>query len=166
MTLVLGGISSGKSSFAESLASGEVLYVATALPGEAGIDARIAAHRVRRPAEWKVMTAVSGIAVGAHVENAAATTVLLDGFGLVVGAALESPDPARSVDDEVSAILDDAARRDWIIVSDETGLSPVALTPVGRAFQDILGRANQRLSAAANRAFLVVAGRAIELPPR
>src|SRR5437764_1479912 len=56
--LVLGGIRSGKSEYAESLVSTatEVRYVATAAP--AGDDdpewaARLAAHRDRRPAAWQ-----------------------------------------------------------------------------------------------------------------
>jgi adenosyl cobinamide kinase/adenosyl cobinamide phosphate guanylyltransferase len=90
--------------------------------------------------------------------------VLLDGFGLVVAAALESPEPALRVAAEVAGILDDSRRRDWIVVSEEVGLSLVAPTALGRRFQDLLGEANQALARAASRVILVVAGRALELP--
>src|SRR5687767_10394357 len=54
--LVLGGIRSGKSEFAEGLISGAsaVGYVATARPDpdDAAWTARIEDHRARRPAAW------------------------------------------------------------------------------------------------------------------
>lgn len=163
---MLGGISSGKSAFAESLVQGEALYVATALGVDDGMQARIAAHRRRRPADWPVFEAVERIAPLASELHPFAKTVLLDGFGLVVGSALASVNPAGKVESEVAAILADSARRDWIVVSEESGLSPVALTPIGREFQDLLGRANQLLSRRAAKAYLVVAGRPLELPAR
>ena len=59
-TLVLGGIRSGKSEFAESLVAdaANVRYVATASEFADGVDAdpdwaaRISAHRDRRPSGW------------------------------------------------------------------------------------------------------------------
>jgi adenosyl cobinamide kinase/adenosyl cobinamide phosphate guanylyltransferase len=50
-----------------------------------------------------------------------------------------------------------------IVVSNEVGLGVHPSTERGRAFRDLLGRANQRLAARADRALLLVAGRAIRL---
>ncbi|MDI6894758.1 MAG: bifunctional adenosylcobinamide kinase/adenosylcobinamide-phosphate guanylyltransferase [Bacillota bacterium] len=55
VTLVTGGARSGKSRFAEELASRsgkKVVYVATCIPGDEEMRARVAAHRRGRPSSW------------------------------------------------------------------------------------------------------------------
>src|SRR6266403_2987411 len=57
-TLLLGGVRSGKSRYAEALArvhGGPVTVIATATTDDEEMRARIAAHRARRPAEWTVV---------------------------------------------------------------------------------------------------------------
>ena len=49
-----------------------------------------------------------------------------------------------------------------IVVSNEVGLGVVPPTPLGRAYRDALGRANQLVAAAADDVRLLVAG--LELP--
>jgi adenosylcobinamide kinase/adenosylcobinamide-phosphate guanylyltransferase len=51
-----------------------------------------------------------------------------------------------------------------VVVTSETGLGGVALSPLGRAFQDLLGEVNQCLAREATDVYLVVAGRAMKLP--
>ena len=58
LTLVLGGVRAGKSSYAQRLASegdGRVLFVATAEAGDPDMAARIAAHRRDRPPDWDTL---------------------------------------------------------------------------------------------------------------
>jgi adenosyl cobinamide kinase/adenosyl cobinamide phosphate guanylyltransferase len=50
-----------------------------------------------------------------------------------------------------------------VVVSNEVGLGVVPDTPLGRRYRDVLGRVNAIFAAAADRACLVVAGRALEL---
>jgi adenosyl cobinamide kinase/adenosyl cobinamide phosphate guanylyltransferase len=161
LTVVLGGVRSGKSAYAERLIDGRAVYVATLLAQDEESRQRIERHRARRPAGWHTVEAVEGIV--AQTAGVPEGPVLLDGFGLVVAAALETPEPALRVAAEVAAILEDSRRRDWIVVSEEVGLSLVAPTALGRRFQDLLGEANQALARAARRVVLVVAGRALEL---
>ena len=87
--LILGGARSGKSAFAERLASslgGErVLYVATAIDdGDEDLQRRIRLHRERRPRGWGTLE----IGVLDEVLNAAEEwdTVLLDSLTLWVSA--------------------------------------------------------------------------------
>ncbi len=63
ITLILGGVRSGKSTLAEKLAAtragdaGGVLYVATLLPYDAEMRERVTLHRASRPAVWHTLEA-------------------------------------------------------------------------------------------------------------
>ena len=52
-----------------------------------------------------------------------------------------------------------------IVVSNEVGSGIVPDNLLGRTFRDLLGRANQRFAAVADRAVLSVSGRLVELGP-
>jgi adenosyl cobinamide kinase/adenosyl cobinamide phosphate guanylyltransferase/NaMN:DMB phosphoribosyltransferase len=165
--LVLGGIRSGKSAFAESLVEDapSVRYVATAVGGEEDPEwrARIEAHQRRRPQSWTTEETGADPRRLATVLSEAKPddTLLVDDLGGWVAALL---DPANQPQDDVAmvdglaaAVRECAAR--VVLVSPEVGLSLVPATPVGRAFADALGTANQALASACDRVVLVVAGR-------
>jgi adenosyl cobinamide kinase/adenosyl cobinamide phosphate guanylyltransferase/NaMN:DMB phosphoribosyltransferase len=164
--LVLGGIRSGKSAFAESLVEDapSVRYVATAVDGEDDPEwlARIETHQRRRPQSWTTEeTGPDPRRLAAVLSEAKPDeTLLVDDLGGWVAALL---DPANQPQDDVAmvdglaaAVRDCAAR--LVLVSPEVGLSLVPATPVGRAFADAVGTANQALAGACDRVALVVAG--------
>ncbi len=77
MTLVLGGIRSGKSQYAEQIAAGfggKILYVATAevWPGAGSMEYRVRKHRERRPESWLTLECPR------HVASAVRESGLLD----------------------------------------------------------------------------------------
>ncbi len=170
LTLVLGGARSGKSRHAEHLAAGHggrVLYVATAEPLDADMAARIARHRAERPAAWTTLEAPrqTGVAIRARAD--AHDVVLVDCLTVLASNVIIAlPEPLTAavaeaeLQSEVDALLTAyaAGPADWIIVSNEVGLGIVPTTPLGRLYRDALGRANQRLAAAADRVLLMVAG--------
>ncbi|GID32157.1 bifunctional adenosylcobinamide kinase/adenosylcobinamide-phosphate guanylyltransferase [Paractinoplanes brasiliensis] len=171
--LVLGGIRSGKSAFAESLVAGApaVRYVATASGGEDDPEwlARIEAHQRRRPQSWSTEETGADPARLTELLTEAKPddTLLVDDLGGWVAAVL---DPARQPNDDqadvaalAAAVRSCTAR--VVLVSPEVGLSLVATTPVGRAFADALGTTNQALADACDRVALVVAGRPVWLKP-
>lgn len=164
ITLVLGGSRSGKSVFAERLALDsvdDVTYVATARvdPDDADHQARIETHRVRRPDSWHTVECPDP-ALLAQVLGDIAGTVLLDSIGTwITGHPGLDADPQPLV----TALV--GRDGDTIVVSEEVGLAPHAPTDAGRRFADSVGTVNQAVSAVADRAVLVVAGRALELPP-
>ncbi|MCK5888682.1 MAG: bifunctional adenosylcobinamide kinase/adenosylcobinamide-phosphate guanylyltransferase, partial [Methylococcales bacterium] len=56
VTLVLGGARSGKSLYAEQLATASnasVIYIATAEANDSEMDTRIKKHQSRRPQHWQ-----------------------------------------------------------------------------------------------------------------
>jgi adenosyl cobinamide kinase/adenosyl cobinamide phosphate guanylyltransferase len=67
----------------------------------------------------------------------------------------------RRIDDVLDRIL--AREGDAIVVTNEVGDGVIPAYAAGRVFRDVLGRANRRLVAAADAAYLVVCGRAIDL---
>ena len=63
VTLVLGGARSGKSRYAQGLASAfeRVVYIATARRDDAEMRAKIAHHRRERPSAWKTVEVPSHV---------------------------------------------------------------------------------------------------------
>ena len=165
MIFLTGGARSGKSTLAVEMAGesgSHVRYVATALASDEEMKQRIAAHRQSRPGEWSVVEAP--IALAEAVSNAEPDEYLIvDCVTLWVSNLMADHDDETitGMVDAVAAILSD--RRDAVVVSNEVGSGIVPMDPVGRRFRDLHGRANQKLAAAADRSYLVVAGKTLEL---
>jgi adenosylcobinamide kinase / adenosylcobinamide-phosphate guanylyltransferase len=169
LTLILGGARSGKSRHALTYARprDRVLFVATAEGGDAEMEARIAAHRLERPAGWQTLEAPRDVAaaIGSTVDDHA--VVIVDCLTLlasnVVCALSEEAvvaDVERALQAEVEALLDLRGQRRarWVIVSNEVGMGVVPAYASGRMFRDALGRANQQVALAADEVVLMVAG--------
>ena len=157
ITLVLGGVRSGKSEVAERLAGpGPGTYLATGLvaPGDDDFAGRVARHRARRPPAWVTVEEPRAVPeVLARLQG----PVLLDALGTWVANDLR-PDLDRLVEALVSR------KGDTVVVSEEVGLGVHPVSEVGRLFADRLGEANRRVADVADRCLLVVAGRVVELP--
>ncbi|MGE2715993.1 bifunctional adenosylcobinamide kinase/adenosylcobinamide-phosphate guanylyltransferase [Mycolicibacterium litorale] len=167
-TLVLGGIRSGKSQWAEAeiaaAAPDVVRYVATGAPPDTDDDwaRRVDAHRSRRPGGWQTTesTDVPGVLRGdpdvpTLVDDIGGwLTAELDRCGAWTGGSV-----AAAVDDLVAAVT--AFTAPLALVSPEVGLTVVPATAAGRLFADELGTLNQRLAATCERVVLIVAGQPI-----
>jgi adenosyl cobinamide kinase/adenosyl cobinamide phosphate guanylyltransferase/cobalamin synthase len=157
ITLVLGGVRSGKSEVAERLAGpGPGTYLATGLvaPGDDDFAGRVARHRARREAAWATVEEPQAVPeVLARLDG----VVLLDALGTWI-----ANDPEADIDALVKALVHRPG--DTIVVSEEVGLGVHPVTEIGRLFADRLGEANRRVAEVADRCLLVVAGRALDLP--
>jgi adenosylcobinamide kinase / adenosylcobinamide-phosphate guanylyltransferase len=165
--LVLGGIRSGKSEWAEraiaeSVAEGEpVRYLATGpVPdGDADWSARVAAHRERRPSHWSTIETVD---VATQLRSDTATATLVDDVGGWLTAAMDRCGAwtGASVRADADDLLDAVAAfgAPLALVSPEVGLTVIPHTQSGRRFADELGTLNQRLAALCDRVVLVLAG--------
>jgi adenosylcobinamide kinase/adenosylcobinamide-phosphate guanylyltransferase len=170
MTLILGGARSGKSTYAEAraLESGlAVIFLATAQAGDEEMAARIAAHKANRPREWATLEAPLHAGQALLDSGLSAGYVLLDCLTLLASNILISlPEPLtqaaadNAVDREIDELLAAyAARKEsWLVISNEVGLGLVPPYPLGRTYRDTLGRANQRLAAAADEVVFLAAG--------
>ncbi len=175
---VTGGARSGKSTFAQRMAEASgrpVTFIATMEPLDEELEARVARHRETRPASWTTIEAPRDL-VAALRSTPTGSCVLIDCISLwVTNWLMGLGDPPALADlDQLESELDahvrsllavQAAREgELIIVTNEVGGGVVPPTPLGRAYRDLLGRVNQQLSLEASRAWLLVAGRALELP--
>ena len=173
ITLITGGARSGKSGFAERLAtqSGlQVVYLATARARDAEMAERIRRHRANRPADW--LTAEEPIRLGAALRAHARADrcLLIDCLTLWLNnliladhpddgeVAIVEPGPTFSAE---RADLLDALRTlpgQTILVSNEVGMGVVPLGALNRFFVDETGRLNQAIAALAGRVVWMVAG--------
>lgn len=160
--VVLGGQSSGKSAYAESLVDGEVTYVATAPARADDPDwlRRVETHAARRPGHWTTLETGDVAAV----LREAGGPVLVDDLGLWLTRVLddhwESPTARTAFDSALEELLAawTATTRDVVLVAPEVGSGVVPATPSGRLFADLLGRATTALAHAADEVVQVVAG--------
>ena len=184
--LVTGGARSGKSAFAQQLAERAaaedgapalpVIYLATMEPLDDELERRVARHREARPATWRTIEAPLDLR-GAIAAAPHEACLLLDCISLWVSNRLmplgDPPSTAdldvleQEIEQELEALvaLQRARAGALVVVSNEVGGGVVPPSALGRAYRDLLGRANQQVSAAASRAWLLAAGRALELPP-
>ncbi len=177
-TLVLGGIRSGKSRWAEeaiakALPAGRpVRYLASGLAGQA--DAawahRVAEHRSRRPAHWSTIETDD---IASQLRQSPATPTLVDDLGAWLTGTLDRNNAwdngsvAGPVRDTIDAMLAavNAFGSTLVLVSPEVGLTVVPATASGRRFADELGSLNQRVAELCDQVVLVVAGQAVQIKP-
>jgi adenosylcobinamide kinase/adenosylcobinamide-phosphate guanylyltransferase len=173
LTLITGGIRSGKSELAERLAreAGErVAYLATGVAIDDEMRTRIDQHRRRRPRGWITLEASEGrmtALLESHLGNVQA--VLLDDLGGLAAqlvmrtATVEEADDLMAREEQAFKALVHTARVPSIVVTSEVGLALVPTTDLGRRFADVLGRANQRWASAASNVTVVIAGLPLRL---
>lgn len=164
--LVLGGIRSGKSHWAEAdiaadMSTAPVRYLATGSTdtGDPDWSRRVDAHRRRRPAQWSTVETAD---VAAALRADTRTATLVDDIGGWLTAAMDRREAwtGGSVHADVDEICAAVTGFDGklTLVSPEVGLTVVPATAGGRLFADELGALNQRLAARCDRVVLVVAG--------
>jgi adenosylcobinamide kinase/adenosylcobinamide-phosphate guanylyltransferase len=144
-------------------------------PLDAELEARVAHHRASRPASWQTVEAPRELTTALE-RIAPDTCVLVDCLSLWVTNRLLEYGDAPSLDElsRLEALLESEVRAlaEWasgraapaILVTNEVGGGIVPDSPLGRAFRDVLGRVNQQAAALSSKAWLLVAGRALELP--
>lgn len=167
ITLVLGGAQSGKSYYAQQLASrfGRVAFIATARGTDAEMRKKIARHRLERPSGWMTIEAPLDLTRAISSASRESDVVLIDCLTVYVANAMSAgrKPKSRSKSDSracIEAVCDAirTAQTSVIVVSNEVGSGVVPPYRSGRAYRDFLGQMNQKVAQIADRVILMVAG--------
>lgn len=169
LTLVTGGSRSGKSRYAQQqaeLQEGPLLYVATAEIGDAEMAERIALHRAARGERWQTLEEALRLSDKLPAACPDYGGVVVDCVTLwLSNLYFHCDEQEQPVLDQVETLLQGLAKVAtpiWL-VSNELGSGIVPENPLARRFRDLAGSVNQRLAAAADAAWLVVAGLPLRL---
>jgi adenosylcobinamide kinase / adenosylcobinamide-phosphate guanylyltransferase len=164
VTLVLGGVRSGKSRYAQQLAQrvNRVTFIATAeRRDDEEMRRKIELHRAERPSHWA--TIEEPVDLAGAIESAAGDCdlLLIDCLTLFAANILEADgeDAARlksRIDAFCSVLM--TAPCSIVLVSNEVGSGVVPAYQLGRRFRDLVGEINQRVAAIADNVLLMVAG--------
>ncbi len=182
-TLILGGQKSGKSAHAEGLAaawlaqnpSHRATLIATATAGDAEMAARIARHQSDRAARVPgLATHEEPLALAQTIAQLSQphTLLVVDCLNLWLTNCLmplppQAPLPIAALPAQVAQLQAAlaAAPGPVVLVSQEIGLSLIALDAQVRQFVDALGLLNQSLAQSCAQVRLMVAGLPLPLKP-
>jgi adenosylcobinamide kinase/adenosylcobinamide-phosphate guanylyltransferase len=164
VTLVLGGVRSGKSRFAQQMAehAERVTFVATAeRRDDAEMHAKIVRHRAERPQTWATIEEPLYLARTIRDAGKDCNVLLVDCLTLFASNLLEAcgDDAGQQqthIDELCSALS--SAPCSIILVSNEVGSGVVPAYQLGRRFRDLVGEINQRVASIADTVLLMVAG--------
>jgi adenosylcobinamide kinase/adenosylcobinamide-phosphate guanylyltransferase len=159
ITFITGGARSGKSRYALGIAAGpryhRPAFIATAEAFDEEMAERIRHHREERGARFFTIEEPVDLAGALRRIPPGTDVVVLDCLTVWLGNLLH-----RGAEGEIERFLTalDDPPCTLVIVSNEVGFGGIALTPMGRAFTDLLGRLNQDVAARADRAVMMVSG--------
>lgn len=172
--LFVGGTRSGKSGMAQRWAEAQAperLYLATGRADDDEMAARIARHKAERGSGWlcreepldpaaALAVTVAAVQAGNATGAGAAGVVLFDCASLWVANLMAADMTEKDILERVDALA--AVIADYplplALVSVEAGLGMVAMSSLGRRFQDTLGLANQALARVCDTVLFVSCG--------
>jgi adenosylcobinamide kinase / adenosylcobinamide-phosphate guanylyltransferase len=163
VTLVLGGVRSGKSRYAEQLgeATARVAFVATAEARDDEMQRKVERHRSTRPQHWQTIEEPLRLAETIVGHGPSCDLMILDCLTFFAANLLEAhADDSVAVESAVEALCValKAPACSVVLVSNEVGSGVVPAYPSGRRFRDLLGEINQRVARASTDVLLLVAG--------
>lgn len=166
LIFVTGGARSGKSAFAEALASergADVTYIATAVAFDSEMQARITRHRADRPPSW--LTLEAPVHAAEAVANAQTSVILLDCLSVWVNNLMFEAHSDGQILDAADRLIAQARARGGttILVTNEVGSGIVPDNALARRYRDVLGWVNQRVAQASDAAYLLASGLPLQL---
>lgn len=182
ITMILGGARSGKSAYAETILAKHSAvskgYIATARVWDEEMALRVRWHQERRPNTWQTFMYDPPKSKSLGEILQVCEVYLFDCVTMYVNNLLmdrlteEELTPGNNiskerlqivtetVEAEIQKLIDTivSSEKDFIFVSDELGLGIVPDNPLSRIYRDLVGLANQRLAAQAQRVEFVLCG--------
>lgn len=176
ITLITGGMRSGKSAYAEKILAGynDVVYIATAAVTDDEMKTRVKKHIERRNPNWRTYEAFRNLksAVGSErfylldcVTNLI-SRILFDITGMKEN--ITADDTQNVITDsfnELNMLITEIKKIDGtlIIVTNEVGSSIIPMNPIARCFADAQGIVNTKLATLTDEVFLTVCGIPIKI---
>jgi adenosylcobinamide kinase/adenosylcobinamide-phosphate guanylyltransferase len=168
--LVLGGCRSGKSGHALQMAESmgpRRVFVATCVPHDDEMQARVDRHRRERSATWRTLEIPVNLADAVRAHSPAADVMLVDCLTLWLNNLLMQNQDInrirRRIDDLAQAVK--TAPRAVILVSNEVGAGIVPENRLARLYRDLAGWTNQAVAAACDRVVWTIAGIPVTIKP-
>jgi len=163
VTLVLGGCKSGKSRHALSLAEGRglrQLFLATCIPCDDEMKARVARHKEERKDRWKTIDVPLDLCESIAGHGNEGNVLLVDCLTLWISNLLLTFDDEVQVQGQVDRLVEvlNLVSCPVVLVSNEVGAGIVPENRLARMFRDVAGIANQKIAAVADRVVWMVAG--------
>jgi adenosylcobinamide kinase/adenosylcobinamide-phosphate guanylyltransferase len=158
VTLVLGGVRSGKSRYAQQLGERmeRVVFLATAQPGDEEMRRKIERHRNSRPQQWTTVEEPLALAEMIARHGPGCDLMIVDCLTFFASNLLHAELGEEPIDKLCAALASPPCA--VVLVSNEVGSGVVPAYPLGRQFRDLLGEMNQRVAAVASNVVLLVAG--------
>jgi adenosyl cobinamide kinase/adenosyl cobinamide phosphate guanylyltransferase len=157
ITLVTGGVKSGKTAFSLKLCgkTNPKTYIATAENFDENMNEKILAHRAERDETWT--TIEEPLSLHDAIDQSKDDTVLIDCITMWLNNLIyKKLDTERHIDRFIKAL--DKSDKKIVIVTNEVGLGVMPANPEGCKYADELGKLNCKLSAAADKVILMVSG--------
>ncbi len=167
--LVLGGVRSGKSAYAETwiaAQSEQVVYLATSEIWDEGMAERVTKHQAQRPDHWCLIEEPIQLANKLDTLNARdkVPAVILECCSLWITNLLCQEEP-QDIAEHTKALLSavSAYQGSIVLVSAEVGLGIMPTNQLARRYGDEIGLLNQKIAAVADKVTLVAAGLPLSL---
>jgi adenosylcobinamide kinase/adenosylcobinamide-phosphate guanylyltransferase len=162
ITLILGGVRSGKSRLAERLATETnlpVTYIATATAEDEEMHARISAHQEHRPRHWQLIEEPLQLGLALQTNARSGHCVLVDCLTLWLTNLLMANDEVlfeKERGELIQALP--SLPGQTILVSNETNMGVTPMGELSRRYCDEAGRLHQELARLSDHVILTVAG--------
>lgn len=168
--LIGGGVRSGKSAFAVERARGlgeRRVFVATAVPGDDEMTARIERHRRERGDAFATVEAPFALPE-TLASLGPCDVVVVDCITFWLSNWLLKDEPVDRILHRVDELVRVLEGRHFhaVLVTNEVGMSVHPPTALGRAFVEVSGWAHQRLARAADEVYFAVLGSVLKIKPQ
>lgn len=163
VSLILGGVRSGKSRYAQRLgmSANHVVVLATAQASDEEMRLKIEKHRRERPPTWKTVEVPVDLDVAIAEHGRDGGLLLVDCLTTFTGNLMSlegGNEEAIFAHINRLCVALQSTTAQVVIVSNEVGSGIVPAYPAGRQFRDLLGEINQRVALIARNVILMIAG--------
>jgi len=162
ITLITGGIRSGKSSYALTLASGKEskVFIATSLPFDDEMKVRIERHKKERDASFQTIEEPIHLASALKSVRHDMDIIIVDCIAVWLGNIFHFRKQVSMEMPEISNFLNAIKKFSirTVIITNEVNMGLVDRTTLNRCYQDIIGMVNKQLAYMANDVVLMVSG--------